>query len=92
MLSYMSFVLFISSDFRKFLIPFQTSTPIIQLLHVKMMKLLESVLVKFMDSVYLKGNGESHAVNEYIMFLKLMEASSKFVAWLKRSLQNTKPR
>ena len=63
---YMSFVVIISSDFRMFFIPFQTSAPMIQVLHVKMMKLLKSVLVKCIYSVYLKSNGVSHAVNEYI--------------------------
>ena len=48
-LAYMSFVVYIAHDFKKFIVPFQTREPMIHMLHIKMLKMLQDILLKFVD-------------------------------------------
>lgn len=53
-LPYMSYIVYLASDFESFMIPFQTDAPMVHVLHPKMLALLKSMLRKFIDSKYLK--------------------------------------
>lgn len=56
LLVYMSFIVFISQDFRQFLLPLQTSSPMIHVLHSMQMKLIQNLLSKFIDPKYFKSS------------------------------------
>jgi hypothetical protein len=51
----MTFVVFVSQDFRKFMLPLQTSAPMIHVLHSMEMKLIQNMISKFLDPKYIKN-------------------------------------
>ena len=53
-LAYVAFTAFVSSDFETFLLPFQSSKPMIHVLYTEMERLLGSLLNKFIKSKYIK--------------------------------------
>ena len=55
LLPYMSFVVSVTQDFRKFLVLLQTSSPMIHILHSMEIKLIHSLLSKFVDSKYISN-------------------------------------
>lgn len=57
----MEFVVYVVQDFTRFIIPFQTSDPIIHLLHVELLKLIEKLLTKFIhEKYYMNDNKTFH--------------------------------
>ena len=50
------------------MVPFQTAEPMIHVLHIKMMKLFNDILKKFMDASHLcKNNGKSPpSISDYV--------------------------
>ena len=72
-------LIFISSHFRKFMLPFQTDAPMIHVLHIKLIKLFTDILKKFVDSNHLcKQNGKSPlSISEYIELQFKDEAKHK---------------
>ena len=50
---FLGFVVFISQDFKKFLVPLQTSAPMIHVLHSMLVKLVHSLMSKFIDSQFI---------------------------------------
>ena len=53
LMCFMGFVVFISQDFKKFLVPLQTSAPMIHVLHAMQVKLVHSLMSKFIDSQFI---------------------------------------
>ena len=55
----MTFVVFVSQDFRKFMLPLQTSAPMIHVLHSMEMKLIQNLISKFLDPKYIKNEEQT---------------------------------
>ena len=53
LMSFMAFVVFVAQDFKKFLVPLQTNAPMIHVLHSMEVKLVHSLMSKFITPKYI---------------------------------------
>ena len=53
LMALMAFVVFVAQDFKKFLVPLQTNAPMIHVLHSMEVKLVHSLMSKFIASKYI---------------------------------------
>ena len=76
----MAFVVFISQDFRRFLIPLQTKAPMIHLLYPMQRKLIQSLLTKFIKpDVFMKTDGTHLLPNKKHEQLDIYEKGNQLV-------------
>ena len=74
LLPYMAFVVFISQDFCRFLIPLQTKARVIHLLYLMQRKLIQSLLTKFIKpEVFMKRDGTHLLPNKELEQLDIYE-------------------
>ena len=72
----MTFVVFVSQDFRKFMLPLQTSAPMIQhVLHSMEMKLIQNMISKFLDPKYIKNEEQTQFLS--VKGIKKLDVKAK---------------
>ena len=63
LMSLMGFVVFVAQDFKKFLIPLQTNAPMIHVLHSMQIKLVHSLMSKFMKPEFITDTTTKKMLN-----------------------------
>ena len=71
----MTFVVFVSQDFRKFMLPLQTSAPMIHVLHSMEMKLIQNMISKFLDPKYIKNEEQTQFLS--VKGIKKLDVKAK---------------
>ena len=80
LLPYMAFIVYIAQDFRQFLLPLQTSAPMIHLLYSMERKLIQNLLSKFIQPDHFMRKEKSQLVsNKKILLLDVKNKENQLV-------------